>query len=118
MYTVPKLLMRHLPRHYPFVSHLLADSRKHGVELVFQNSVYGCFPFFTPQHMKESLTRQGIADRYTYTRPVATRIPKVIDTFTGIKYIFNDPTRFHTVYDMTGLGNGYGFMLVFDQAAK
>jgi len=97
---LPKLLMRHLPRHYPF------------------NSVYGCFPFFTPEKMKQSLTRQGIDSRYTFTRPVATRIPKVLNTFTGIKHVFNDSSRFHTVYDMSGLGNGYGFMLVFDQAAK
>ena len=68
--------------------------------------------------MKESLNKQNIADRYTYTRPVPTRIPKVLNTFTGIKYVFNDPSRFNTVYDLKGLGNGYGFMLVFDEAAK
>jgi linoleate 10R-lipoxygenase len=65
--------------------------------------------------MKESLTKRGIADQYTYTRPVTTRIPKVLNTFTRIKYVFDDSTRFH---DMSGLGNGYRFMLVFDQAAK
>ncbi|KAF8662084.1 hypothetical protein AX16_001194 [Volvariella volvacea WC 439] len=98
--NLPKLLMRHLPRHYPF------------------NSVYGCFPFFTPQKMKDSLTRQGIAERYSYTRPITARIPKVLNTFTGIKYVFNDPSRFNVVYDMKGLGDGYGFMLTFDTAAK
>ncbi|KAF8879290.1 heme peroxidase [Infundibulicybe gibba] len=97
---MPKLLMRHLPRHYPF------------------NSTYGCFPFFTPQKMKDSLTRQGIVDRYTFTRPVTTPIPKVLNTFAGIKYVFNDPTRFHNVYDMKGLGDGYGFILSFDEATK
>ncbi|KAF8209473.1 heme peroxidase [Mycena galopus ATCC 62051] len=97
---LPKLLMRHLPRHYPY------------------NSVYGCFPFFTPQKMKDSLTKQGIAANYTFTRPVPAPQPKVLSTFTGIKYVFNDPTRFPTVYDMKGLGNGYGFMLCFDQATK
>ncbi|KAJ6607611.1 heme peroxidase [Mycena sp. CBHHK59/15] len=97
---MPKLLMRHLPRHYPF------------------NSVYGCFPFFTPQKMKTSLTTQGIAANYTFERPVATPQPKVLNTFTGIKYVFNDPARFPTVYDMKGLGNGYGFLLCFDQPAK
>ncbi|KAF9039702.1 heme peroxidase [Hymenopellis radicata] len=94
------LLMRHLPRHYPY------------------NSVYGCFPFFTPQKMKQSLTSQGIAANYTFDRPVPAPEPKVLNTFTGIKYVFNDPTRFPTVYDMKGLGNGYGFLLCFDQAAK
>ncbi|KAJ6585690.1 heme peroxidase [Mycena capillaripes] len=97
---MPKLLMRHLPRHYPY------------------NSVYGCFPFFTPQKMKQSLTAQGIAANYTFDRPVPTPVVKVLNTFTGIKYVFNDPVRFPTVYDMKGLGNGYGFMLCFDQAAK
>ncbi|KAF5365312.1 hypothetical protein D9758_005455 [Tetrapyrgos nigripes] len=97
---MPKLLMRHLPRHYPY------------------NSVYGCFPFFTPTKMKDSLTRQGKADQYTFTRPVPAVPVKVLNTFTGINYVFNNPTQFPTVYDMKGLGNGYGFMLTFDQAAK
>jgi len=39
---IPKLIIRHLPRHYPY------------------NSVYSLFPFFTPLHMKSSLTRLGI----------------------------------------------------------
>ncbi|KAF8878550.1 heme peroxidase [Infundibulicybe gibba] len=97
---MPKLLMRHLPRHYPF------------------NSVYGCFPFFTPEKMKDSLTKQGIADQYTFERPIPTRVPKVLNTLTGIKYVFTDPTRFHTVYDMKELGDGYGFILSFDEALK
>ncbi|KAJ7704765.1 heme peroxidase [Mycena rosella] len=97
---MPKLLMRHLPRHYPY------------------NSVYGCFPFFTPQKMKQSLTSQGIAANYTFDRPVPAPEPKVLNTFTGIKHVFNDPARFPTVYDMKGLGNGYGFLLCFDQAPK
>ncbi|KAJ6544684.1 hypothetical protein DFH09DRAFT_1088549, partial [Mycena vulgaris] len=82
------------------------------------NSVYGCFPFFTPQKMKQSLTSQGIAAKYTFDRPVPTPQPKVLITFTGIKYVFNDPTWFPTLYDLEGLGNGYGFFLIFDQAAK
>ncbi|KAJ6476780.1 heme peroxidase [Mycena vitilis] len=97
---LPKLLMRHLPRHYPY------------------NSVYGCFPFFTPTKMKKSLTAQGIAANYTFDRPSPAPVPKVLNTFTGIKYVFNDSARFHTVYDLSGLGNGYGFMLSFEQAAK
>lgn len=68
--------------------------------------------------MKDSLTKQGIPDQYTFDRPVTTVIPKVLNTFTGIKYVFNDPARFKTVYDMKGLGDGYGFMLTFDEAAK
>ncbi|KAJ7803765.1 heme peroxidase [Mycena olivaceomarginata] len=81
------LLMRHLPRHYPY------------------NSVYGCFPFFTPQKMKDSLTKARYR-RQLHLRPpgVPAPQPKVLSTFTGIKYV--------------RLGNGYGFMLCFDQSAK
>jgi hypothetical protein len=67
-----------------------------------QNSVYGCFPFFTPQKMKQSLTAQGLAADYTFDRPVPAPEPKVLNTFAGIKYVFNDPVRFPTVYDMAG----------------
>ncbi|KAJ3844035.1 heme peroxidase [Lentinula raphanica] len=98
--NLPKLLTRHLPRHYPY------------------NSVYACYPFFTPQKMKESLTRRKLADQYTFIRPVPARIPKVLNTFTGITAVFNDPARFHTAYEMSGLGNGYGFMLAFDADVK
>ncbi|TFK61199.1 heme peroxidase [Pluteus cervinus] len=97
---MPKLLSRHLPRHYPW------------------NSVYTCFPFFTPQKMKDSLAKQGTGAQYTYDRPVAARIPKVLNTFTAINTIFNDSSKFHTVYEMQALGGGYGFMLVFDEPAK
>lgn len=68
--------------------------------------------------MKESLTRRKLADQYTFTRPVPARIPKVLNTFTGITAVFNDPARFHTAYEMSGLGNGYGFMLAFDADVK
>ncbi|KAF8579879.1 heme peroxidase [Ramaria rubella] len=98
--NLPKLLARTLSRHYPF------------------NSSYTTFPFFTPATMKASLTHQGIADRYTFTRPVASPIPKILNTFTGIKTVFNDPSRFKAPYDMSGLGEGYGFILVFDEKAK
>ncbi|TFK63858.1 heme peroxidase [Pluteus cervinus] len=97
---MPKLLSRHLPRYFPY------------------NSVYTCFPFFTPTKMKESLTRQGTVARYTFNRPVTAVVPKVLNTFTAIKTVFNDPAKFHTVYEMQALGNGYGFMLIFDVPAK
>lgn len=83
-----------------------------------KNSVYGCFPFFTPQKMKDSLTKQKIADRYTFTRPVATPVPKILNTFTGIKAVLNDPTKFNVAYEMSRLGDGYGFLLSFDDAVK
>jgi linoleate 10R-lipoxygenase len=64
-----------------------------------QNSVYACYPLFTPQKMKQSLTAQGIADKYTFERPVPAREPKIFKTFKGIKQIFNDPARFFTLYE-------------------
>ncbi|KAF8516240.1 heme peroxidase [Gautieria morchelliformis] len=98
--NLPKLLTRTLSRFYPY------------------NSTYTTFPFFTPATMQASLTRQGLAANYTFTRPVATPVPVVLNTFTGIKTVFNDPARFKAPYDMKGLGGGYGFILVFDDKQK
>ncbi|EJC98652.1 heme peroxidase [Fomitiporia mediterranea MF3/22] len=100
--ALPKLLMRHLPRHYP------ADN------------VYGLFPFFTPDVTKQNLAKLGIADKYKYNRPVATPVPKVLNTLMGIRYVFNDSKKFKQTYtqDMVMLTEGYGFMLVFDEEKK
>ncbi|EIM82504.1 heme peroxidase [Stereum hirsutum FP-91666 SS1] len=97
---LPQLLTRHLPRHYPF------------------NSVYSCFPFFTPQKMKQTLTRMEIAQNYTFDRPQPAPVTKVLNTFAAIKKVFGDPKSFPNMYDMKGLGPGYGFMLAFDDNPK
>ncbi|KAH7928581.1 heme peroxidase [Leucogyrophana mollusca] len=93
---LPKLLMRHFGPFYPY------------------NNVYGVFPFFTPQKMKDSLERQGIAQLYSFTRPAPPQIPIYIDTFEAINFVFNDPERFVSGYNMQGLGDGYGFVLAMD----
>nr|GAT46932.1 heme peroxidase [Mycena chlorophos] len=98
--ALPKLLMRALPRHYPY------------------NSVYTCFPFFTPQKMRTSLTKLKLADQYTFTRPIAVPITTVLNNFAAIDFVFKDPKTFPTPYDLSKLGNGYGFMLAFDTPAK
>ncbi len=105
--ALPKLLFRHLPRHYP------------------DNSAYGLFPFFTPAVTKTNLAnlaKKGIIksiDDYSFDRPKALPIPKVVDTLTGIRYVFNDYTKFKTTYkDMQLLTGGYGFFLVFDEKKK
>ncbi|EGN99534.1 hypothetical protein SERLA73DRAFT_106133 [Serpula lacrymans var. lacrymans S7.3] len=98
--ALPKLLMRHFPAYYP------------------NDNVYGIFPFFTPEKMKSSLTRQGIASQYKFDRPIPAVIPKYIDTFEAINYVFKDPTRFKSGYDMSGLGQGYGFMLAIDDRTQ
>jgi len=64
--------------------------------------------------MKASLTRQGIASKYTFDPPVALRAPKILNTFTGIKTAFSDPTRFRVIYEKYG----YGSFLMFDDIAK
>jgi len=52
--------------------------------------------------MKQSLTKQGLAASYTFDRPAPAPELRVLSTFAGINYVFNDPTRFPTVYDMKG----------------
>ncbi|KAF7343790.1 Heme peroxidase [Mycena sanguinolenta] len=93
---MPKLLERHLPNYYP------------------SNSVYSCFSFFTPTHMQTSLTAQGIAANYTFSRPVPTNPPYILNTLTAINYVFNNPASFTNMYNMKDLGFGYGFFLTFD----
>jgi hypothetical protein len=64
--------------------------------------------------MKESLTRQGLDKKYTFDRPITSRAAKVLNTFTGIKAAFNDPSRFKVIYEKFG----YGSMLMFDDVAQ
>ncbi|KAL0959663.1 hypothetical protein HGRIS_011365 [Hohenbuehelia grisea] len=93
---LPKLLMRALPRHYPW------------------NSVYSLFPFFTPEHMKESLTTQQIADKYTFEYPKPQPVPVILNNFTAIKHAWSDPARFKTIYEKYG----YGSILMFDDVKQ
>jgi hypothetical protein len=93
---IPKLLLRNLPRHFPW------------------NSVYSLFPFFTPSHMTTSLTRQGLQAKYDFNPPATIPVPKVFNTLTGIKTIFSDPSRFKVIYEKFG----YGSMLMFDDVAQ
>ncbi|KIJ45873.1 hypothetical protein M422DRAFT_226935 [Sphaerobolus stellatus SS14] len=97
--AIPKLLFRHLPRHYP------------------ANSAYGLFPFFVPDETKNNLTKLGVADNYDFARPKPQPVPKVLRTLTGIRYVFDDFNRFKVIYgqDMGMLTNGYGFFLTFDE---
>ncbi|KJA20426.1 hypothetical protein HYPSUDRAFT_166972 [Hypholoma sublateritium FD-334 SS-4] len=84
---IPKLLLRHLPKQYTW------------------NSVYSLWPFFTPQKMAESLTRQGIASKYTFERPKPQSDPVLLTTFTGISTVFSDPGRFKNIYPKIGYGS-------------
>jgi linoleate 10R-lipoxygenase len=64
--------------------------------------------------MKQSLTRQGLAKKYTFDRPTPSPDIKVLNTFTGIKTVFGDPSRFKIIYEK----NGYGSVLMFDDIPK
>ncbi|CAE7063912.1 unnamed protein product [Rhizoctonia solani] len=70
------VLMRALPRHYP------------------HNSAYSMFPFFIPSATKENLTRLKLVDKYTFERPVATPVPKVINDVSGIRYVQNNINKY------------------------
>ncbi|KAG6916400.1 hypothetical protein DXG01_006979 [Tephrocybe rancida] len=87
-----KLIFRHLPLHFPW------------------NSVYALYPFFTPEKMKDSLTKQGTTSKYSFDHPTPLPVPKVLNTFTGIKTVWNDPQRFKVAYEKVG----YGSALVCD----
>lgn len=68
--------------------------------------------------MKQTLTRMEIAQNYTFDRPQPAPVTKVLNTFAAIKKVFGDPKSFPNMYDMAGLGPGYGFMLAFDDNPK
>ncbi|CAL1694713.1 unnamed protein product [Somion occarium] len=100
--ALPKLLLRHLPRHYT------------------SNSVYGLFPFFTPETSHQTLTKLKVVEKYTFKRTLPQPIPKTVNTMVGLRHVFSKPDIYKTTYgeDMRNLTNGFGFMLVFDDGAK
>jgi linoleate 10R-lipoxygenase len=67
------------------------------------NSVYGLFPFSTPEATRKNLTdleKQGKVrvEDYDFKRPSEGPIPKVLNTFTAIKHVFNDTTKYKVPY--------------------
>lgn len=115
MSLVPKLLLRHLPQQYTWVStlHYFFSQLPNWI-ILSKNSVYALWPFFTPQHMTESLRKQGIADKYTFERPKPQPSPVILTTFTTISAVFSDPGRFKNIYPKFG----YGSALNFDNPAQ
>lgn len=83
--ALPKLLFRHLPRHYA------------------ANSTYALYPFYTPHTAKRNLAaleKKGIiqcANLYHFDRPKGRSSPKVVDTLLGIRHILSDPTAYKTM---------------------
>ncbi|KAL0059839.1 hypothetical protein AAF712_013376 [Marasmius tenuissimus] len=68
--------------------------------------------------MKDSLTRLGVAAQYSFDRPQPAPKVKVLNTFKGIKYVFDQPAQFSVIYDLKGSESDYGNMLGFDDPAK
>jgi hypothetical protein len=68
--------------------------------------------------MKESLTKQGIASSYTFTRPVPVSVPKVLNTFTAIKTVFNDPQSFKVPYGIKDLSSSEGSIFDCDEKTR
>ncbi|KAJ7831148.1 heme peroxidase [Mycena olivaceomarginata] len=98
-FVLPKLLMRHLPRHYSF------------------NSVHACFPFSTPWRAEESLAAQGLAPQYTFRRLSPAPKPRILSTRTAIQYVLADSLRFPPIHT-NGLGGRWGFFPGFDDLTQ
>jgi hypothetical protein len=89
--ALPKLLLRHLPRHYP------------------ANSVYALFPFFTPTVNERNLKKLQINDLYTYKRPKTVPISKVVNSSAGVQFILENTTadsasKFKQMSNIKGAG--------------
>ena len=68
--------------------------------------------------MKASLTKQGIAAKYTFTRPVPVSVPKILNTFTGIKTVFSDPIHFKVPYGIKDPATSGGSILDCDEKTR
>jgi hypothetical protein len=53
--------------------------------------------------MQTSLTAQSTAGNYTFSRPVPTNAPYILNTLTAINYVFSDPASFTNMYNMKGV---------------
>ena len=58
---------------------------------LYYNSIYTSFPFFALEKMKASLPRQGIADEYTFMRPVQVSVPNILNTSLASRPYFVTP---------------------------
>ncbi|TBU62473.1 heme peroxidase [Dichomitus squalens] len=94
--ALPRLLFRHLPRHYP------------------GNSAYALFPFFTPQVTKQNLTKLHLVDQYDFQRPVPQPVDKIVDTVADISKILKDPAHYPTVESKVFESTASKFSVVVD----
>jgi hypothetical protein len=68
--------------------------------------------------MKDSLTKQGIADRYLFDQPTAAPIPKILDEFAPIKHIANERVVFAPMYELKVAQDGQEFMLSIESGIE
>ena len=68
--------------------------------------------------MKDNLTKQGIADRYMFDQPTAAPIPKILEEFTPIKHVINDPVVFPPMYELRVVQEGQEFMLSIEPGSE
>ena len=72
--------------------------------------------------MKQSLRKLGLLDKpnkpYSFDHPKPLSISKFINNFTAIDFVFNDPEKFMLGYNLSGLGNGYSFMMAIDERQR
>ncbi|KAG6847119.1 hypothetical protein H0H93_009982, partial [Arthromyces matolae] len=64
--------------------------------------------------MQKSLTRRKLQAKYSFDHPKVQPVPKILNTFTGIRRVFGDPSLFKVVYEK----QGYGSILMFDEIAQ
>jgi hypothetical protein len=61
-----------------------------------------------------------VASKYDFTCPVASALPKILNTMMGIRNVFNSPDTYHIIYeeDLKTLMEGYGYFLNMEDAAR
>ena len=71
-----KLLMRAFPGYYHF------------------NSVFAMFPFTIPNENRRILQALGKEHDYDFSRPTVVRQPQLVTTWSGVRDVLDDQTRF------------------------
>lgn len=58
------------------------------------NSVYAMFPFVVPSKNEEILTRLGIAEDYSFTRPSFLKLPSPVLSWGGVVSVLSDKVKY------------------------
>lgn len=71
----------------------------------------------TPERMKEILYKRGIADRYSFDRPISTHAPLPVETFVTVSdFLGRSAKNFKTIYARRArdLLQGRGYLTTID----